>query len=172
MWIMSSQITHVGFADESHWNTGRFRSLGLVTARMKSVEEVERDLRRSLNESDIVEFKWQRLRTAKERFAAQKVCRICVKKACAGVVRIDVLIWDIEDSRHSVRGRDDLANLQRMYYHLFRNVLRTRWPHDSIWRLHPDEHTAMDWNTVKDCLGVVASRAVIERSLLPGESSA
>ena len=29
---MTATVTHVGFADESHWNTGRFRSLGLLTS--------------------------------------------------------------------------------------------------------------------------------------------
>ncbi len=38
---MNVGISHVGFADESNWNTGRFRSLGLVTAPFEYVEELE-----------------------------------------------------------------------------------------------------------------------------------
>jgi len=162
---MSSTITHIGFADESHWNTGRFRSIGMVTLALNCLEVMERDVRRLLKESQVGEFKWKNLDGAKERFAAEKLCQFAIEKACAGQLRADVLVWDIEDSRHKIQRRDDIANLQRMYYHVFRKVLRTRWPHDSIWRLHPDEHTAMDWNTVEDCLGFVASRAVIECSL-------
>jgi len=75
-----------------------------------------------------------------------------VDKASAGQLRVDVLVWDIEDSRHKIPKRDDNANLGRMYYHLFRSVLRKRWPDNAIWRLHPDEHTAMDWETLQDFL--------------------
>jgi hypothetical protein len=67
-----------------------------------------------------------------------------------------------------VRGRDDVANLQRMYYHLFRNVLRARWPNDAVWRLHPDRHTALDWETVKDCLEAKSTTVEVEPHLLAG----
>ena len=161
-------VTHVGFSDESNWNTGRFRSLGLVTAPLEYLDGLARELRHLLEESDMAEFKWKKLDGAKERFTAQKMCKCTVDKACAMQLRVDVLVWDIQDSRHSVHGRDDIANLQRMYYHLFRNVLRARWPNDAVWRLYPDEHTAMDWETVKDCLDAVSTRIELERSLLTG----
>jgi len=165
---MTTSITHVGFSDESNWNVGRFRSLGLVTAPIAYVDELETELRRLLETSNVREFKWKSLDGAKQRFAAKKMCTFAVDKACAMQLRVDVLVWDIQDSRHSVHGRDDIANLQRMYYHLFRNVLRARWPNDAVWRLYPDEHTAMDWETVKDCLDAVSTRIELERSLLTG----
>jgi len=149
---MSSTVTHVGFADESNWNTGRFRSLGMVTLSLSHLESIEGEVRRLLNESGVQEFKWRNLRGARERFAAEKLCAFAVDKASAGQLRVDVLVWDIEDSRHKIPKRDDTANLGRMYYHLFRSVLRKRWPDNAIWRLHPDEHTAMDWETLQDFL--------------------
>lgn len=132
--------------------------MGLVTAPLDRQPDLERELTELLRESGLSEFKWTDLRGAKERFAAEKMCRFALEHAAAGDLRVDVLIWDIEDRRHHVRGRDDVAKLQRMYYHLFRNVLRARWPNDAIWRLHPDEQTAMDWETVRDCLDAVAVR--------------
>jgi len=162
------RVSHVGFADESHWNTGRFRSLGLVTTPVDCVDSLEAKLHRLLEESGVREFKWKKLNGAKERFVAIKMCEFAVDVACTGKLRVDVLVWDIQDSRHDVQGRDDLANLQRMYYHLFRNVLRARWPNDAIWRLHPDEHTAMNWKTVRDCLENVSMAVQVERSLFTG----
>jgi len=162
---MTTSITHVGFSDESNWNVGRFRSLGLVTTPIAYVNELETDLRRLLETSNVREFQWKSLNGAKQRFAAEKMCTFAVEKACAKQLRVDVLVWDIEDSRHTIRGRDDIENLQRMYYHLFRNVLRARWPNHAVWRLQPDEHTAMDWETVKDCLHHVSERLEVERSL-------
>lgn len=161
-----SQVTHVGFADESHWNRGRFRSIGLVTTLDDNLETLNDTLRNILKESGVTEFKWKKLDGAKGRFAAEKLCRFAVDGACDGRLRMDVLIWDIEDSRHKVKRRDDIANLQRMYYHLFRNVLRARWPNNAVWRLCPDEHTALDWDNVQDYLDNASVGITVERSLL------
>lgn len=158
------RVTHVGFSDESNWNTGRFRSLGLVTAPLDHLEDLERKARAS----SVAELKWSRLTGARERSAALSMCDLAVQAACEGKLRVDVLVWDIQDERHDVRGRDDVANLQRMYYHLFRNVLRARWPDDAVWRLHPDEHTAMNWQAVEDCLQSVAQQYAVDRSLFTG----
>jgi len=96
------------------------------------------------------------------------MCEFAIENAIARKLRVDVLIWDIQDSRHKVPGRNDIANLQRMYYHLFRNVLRARWPNDAVWRLYPDEHTALDWETVRECLEKVSVTVQRERSLSTG----
>lgn len=159
--MSGAAVTHVGFSDESNWNTGRFRSLGLVTCAIASLDELETELRNLLKESSISEFKWKGLGGARERFAAIKMCKFAVEKAHNAKLRVDVLVWDTYDSRHNVPDRDDIANLQRMYYHLFRNVLRKRWPKDAVWRLHPDEHTAIDWETVQDFLENAAEGADI-----------
>jgi hypothetical protein len=166
---MSSTITHVGFADESYWNTGRFRGLGVVTLSLDWLKSLDGEARCLLDKSGVLEFKWKNLGGAKERFAAEKLCRFAVEKASAGQLRVDVLVWDIEDSRHKIAGRDDIANLERMYYHLFRNVLRARWPNDAVWRLCPDEHTALDWETLQDCLENVSAGVEVERSLFTGD---
>lgn len=162
-------ITHVGFGDESNWNKGRFRSLGLVTTPLAAFNDLNEQLRHILDESDVKEFKWQNLRQARERFAAEKMCDLAVEAVLRQQLRVDVLIWDIEDSRHKITARDDIANLQRMYYHLFRNVLRARWPDNAVWRLHPDEHTALDWETVQDCLEAKSTKLEPEHSLFPNE---
>ncbi|MEJ5349032.1 MAG: DUF3800 domain-containing protein [Desulfosoma sp.] len=163
--MTSLGVTHVGFSDESNWNKGRFRSLGLVTVPVDALDDLNRELNDVLVQSTISEFKWAKLRQARERFCAQRMCDFTIKHALNRRLRVDVMIWDIQDSRHDIPGRDDIANLQRMYYHLFRNVLRSRWPDDAVWRLHPDEHTAMDWKTLQDCLDNVADRLEVERSV-------
>ncbi|MHB2153726.1 DUF3800 domain-containing protein [Calditrichota bacterium GD2] len=164
--MSSLQVTHVGFSDESNWNTGRFRSLGLVTCPIKYLDELQTQLQKLIQESGISEFKWKKLRGAKERFAANKICEFTIYNARIGKLRVDILIWDIEDSRHKIEKRDDIANLQRMYYKIFQNVFRKRWPNDSIWRLYPDEQTAIDWDTIKDYLKRASESIEIEQSLL------
>jgi carbonic anhydrase len=58
---------------------------------------------------------------------------------------------------HKIRDRDDVANLQRMYYHIFKNVLSKRWPDKSSWILYPDQNTAIDWDTIEDILDIKSS---------------
>lgn len=165
---MSASITHIGFSDESNWNTGRFRSLGLVTVPSNCLAHIENELRQTLKESDIKEFKWKWLNGARERFAAQKMCRFAIENACSGRLRVDVLVWDIQDNRHKIAKRDDIANLGRMYYHLFRNVLRARWPSSAVWKLYPDEHTSLNWSTLEDCLDNKSFAVEVDNSLFTG----
>ena len=105
-----------------------------------------------LRESDVEELKWKKIRTAKYRFAAQKVIDACATALSDRRLRIDVLIWDSQDSRHAVRNPDLEANLQRMYFHLFKNVMSRRWPPDCVWRHIPDEHVGVKWDTLESCL--------------------
>lgn len=161
---MSRKITHIGFSDESNWNVGRFRSLALVTLSMAKLETLQSNLQQMLKDYGIKEFKWQKLRSTQTRVAALKICDYTIGRVRAGDLRIDVLVWDTEDSRHKVKGRDDTANLERMYYHLFRNVMRMRWPHDAVWKLCPDQNTALDWQNVKKYLDIASYYTKIERS--------
>jgi hypothetical protein len=153
------QVSHLAFADESHWNSGRFRSLALVTLRHADLPAFSYELQRLLEESKVKEFKWERLRDARYRFAALKLGTFAIEQAARQKLRLDILMWDTEDSRHSIRGRDDVQNLGRMYYQLFKYVLRERWPDKSTWRLHPDEHTALDWPNVEEYLDRASMRA-------------
>jgi hypothetical protein len=152
----NGQITHIGFSDESNWSKGRFRSIGIVTCRSSDLPDFDKELGLLLQDASISELQWKKLNGADKREAAKKACKFVLEKAHTGFMRVDVLIWDIQDSRHNVWGRDDIANLQRMYYHLFRNVMRARWPKEGVWCLRPDKHTAIDWMKTQACLENVA----------------
>jgi len=164
--MSEARITHVGFSDESHWNTGQFRSLGLVTCPSSLVESLETKLRDLLGSLSPTEFKWSKLKDEREKPTADAMCCFAVDQACARNIRVDVLIWDTRDSRHNVQGRDDIRNLQIMYYQLFKNVLRARWPDGAVWRLSPDEDTSMDWRTIQDFLETVSVKCEAEGSSL------
>ncbi|MBN8561060.1 MAG: hypothetical protein J0L70_11085 [Leptolyngbya sp. UWPOB_LEPTO1] len=154
----SRQPTHIAFTDESQYNVGRFGGLGMVSLRYSDLHSVVTDLTAILQASNLTEFKWNKLRSARERFAALKLVEFAVKKASTKNLRLDILTWDTHDSRHTVVNRDDIANLHRMYHHLFKNVMRERWSNDATWLLYPDEHTAMKWHEVDFHLGNVSHR--------------
>ena len=160
--IESATPTHVAYADETAHNIGRYRGVALITFSGEHEDALETDLQKILQQADVREFKWTKLRTAKYRFAPLNMVDLAVKHAVTGILRVDVLMWDTQDSRHRFKGRDDQANLQRMYYQLFHYVLRDRWPDGSVWRLCPDRQDAIDWETVEDILYSVGSRIQAE----------
>lgn len=136
---------YLAFADETNYNKGRYKGIGLISVASEDASALSGNLSKILVESNVSEAKWSNLNSAKARFAAQKMLDLTVKAVIEGILRVDVLTWDIEDSRHNLLSRDDIANLQRMYYHLFKNVLVNRYPDGCIWQLHPDENLAMKW---------------------------
>lgn len=152
------QSTHVAFGDESNWKTGRYRAIGLISANRKHAVEIHRTLADIMEPREIAEFKWSKLKTWKYFDAARLMADLLVREAAENRARVDVLIWDTHDERHAVSGRDDIANLQRMYYHLFRNVLSKRWSNVGTWKIVPDQHSDMDWSTVQDILGRIARK--------------
>lgn len=150
--------SHVAYSDESNWNKGRYRSLALITSDHRTSVSVDTHLRQALKESSIKEFMWKRFDSARDRFLASKMHRYAVELASKSLMRIDVLVWDIEDSRHKIHGRDDIENLKRMYYHLLKWVLCNCWPSKSTWSLNPDQHSALDWQELQSFLQAKSQR--------------
>lgn len=143
--------SHVAFSDDSGHGDGRYNSLGLVTFPF----EYEKSLR---NELEILfvsaginsEFKWHDVSSARHRFAAEGLQTFIFNHL--DKIRVDVLVWDMKDTRHKdIPGRDDNANIARMYYHLLENTLK-RWGYNSSWLWKPDKQSPMDWRTLADCL--------------------
>ena len=62
-------------------------------------------------------------------------------------VRVDVLTWNIDDSRQDVTNRDDVANSQRMFFHLH-CVLMERRAAQSRWHIRPDQQVNIEWDTI------------------------
>lgn len=103
-------------------------------------------------ESDVKECKWYKLESAKSRFAIQKILTLCLEYTDTERLRIDVLVWDSDDSRHKVIGRDDNKNLMNMYIQLLRNVIVKRWRGSGVWQIFPDQNSIIDWVHVRNIL--------------------
>ena len=161
-----AEVSHFAFSDESYYTNGRYRSVAVVTFESENKERISNTFCQVLGHSQISEFKWNKLRQARERFAAIKLINELILLAQKNLIRVDVLIWDTQDSRHQVTGRDDIANLQRMYYHLFKNVLKARWPGQNKWFLFPDENSALDWQSVQDFLDAAGLSFRVSGSLV------
>ncbi|MEO8065528.1 MAG: DUF3800 domain-containing protein [Candidatus Doudnabacteria bacterium] len=145
--------THFAFSDDSKHHQGRFNSLAVLTVNRDHIKRLNAGLLEIYKNSDVgKEFKWGKLSSAKYRFAAEKILDFIFLNR--DKLRIDVIIWDLLDSRHrGIIHRDDNANLVRMYYHLISSILSQRWPIDGhSWRWFPDNQSSVDWNVLWDCI--------------------
>jgi len=144
-------ITHLAYSDDSGGAKQRYQSLSLITLSSGSAKDFLDEIQSLLKESNISEFKWQELRSARYRFASKKIIDFVFKHLKD--IRVDTLIWDHRDKRHDMQGRDENENRVRMYYHLVSTTLSKRWPIPSNrWEWRPDEQSAVDWKTLWDCL--------------------
>ncbi len=158
-------MNFIAYSDESY-STERFRSIATFSFSEKVYGYIRSELLNILKESDVSEFKWHKLKDAKYRFCALKLVEAVIGFLGKYDVRIDVLIWDTQDSRHQVPGRDDTANFERMFFHLHSQALKRR-PRNARWKIYPDRRLEIDWETVALCLQAVGKRIeVIDLPLL------
>lgn len=139
------------FSDESHVTASVLRSIASVSLPTNKVDEVNCEIKAILENSNVEEFKWHSLKSAKYRFAAEKIISQIIRYVGTSELRIDTLIWNTSDNRHKIKNRDDIANFERMYFHLLKNIFSRR-EIGSSWHVYPDERVDVDWETVDNCL--------------------
>lgn len=104
-----------------------------------------------LKDGCVDELKWHKIKGAKARICANAVLDWVIRKAIPRDARVDVLVWDITDSRHRIARRDDRKNFERMFFHLHKASMSKR-PAGEDWHLRPDERQDIDWETIRSCL--------------------
>lgn len=144
---MSYQI----YSDESGHE--RFRSIGVLSGEKTNIDKLRDELEIILKNHgrECIEFK--KIAGDKEKEdSSQNFVTKGVEYCAANKIRIDVLTWDTQDSRHSIKGRDDIKNLQIMYYKILKWAKQC-WKHDTLdWDFYPDEHSAINWREIVDYL--------------------
>lgn len=139
----------LAFTDESNWNKGQFRAVAALSLPANEHHALKPELQAILKREGLTELKWERVgRDGRATRAAHAIFGAVVTAATRGQLTLDVLTWDIQDSRHSIPGRDDAENLARMYHHLLVAVCQ-RWP-AGRWTIHPDEGSPVRWWQLED----------------------
>ena len=160
-------MKYVAYSDES--GTGdRFTSIASFSLRKDALSTVNDTIKQLLNSSSVSEFKWQKLKDARYRHCALKLIDSVWGFLRSADARVDVIIWDNQDERHAVAGRDDSANFGRMYFHLQAASMKRR-PRKAEWQLYPDEKVDIDWVTVRECLAAVGRRRPFVKAPLLGD---
>ncbi|MBR8828057.1 MAG: DUF3800 domain-containing protein [Gomphosphaeria aponina SAG 52.96 = DSM 107014] len=162
---ISQDITHLAFSDESNYNDGKFRAISVISLKRESHELLANELKKIAENKEV---KWNEINgDSKRTKIAINFIDFAIKYANLNRIRIDTLIWDIADYRHKVAKRDDKQNFQKMYYHLLKNIITKRWSSNGYWHLFPDEHTAMDWEILKDFLGLSVNSHLLQEKQQP-----
>jgi len=134
------------YSDESGIFDHPFQSIAVVSGKEEMLEELRNRLQEEINDRQILEVKFSEITGYNSPIAeaARQFIKIAVKDfAIKRKMRIDILTWDLDDSRHAVLDLDNFANLGRMYYHLLIHVAK-QW--DQIhWSLYPDINPKVDW---------------------------
>ncbi len=141
------------FCDASGIFDHQFQSIGVVSGRVDALDELRSVLASITDEYEVREVKFAeitRYDSRDYRVALATVARVIGGYCRYNRVRIDVMTWDMADSRHAIPGRDDIQNLGRLYYHLLLDVTK-RWP-EGEWNLIIDKNEKVDFAALKDCI--------------------
>lgn len=138
---------YAAYSDKSGTFTRRFQSIALVTGKTDALDELSKLLTHVLAQKQVAEVKFELVRTHAPMLEAAYAFLECLVIQFANVnkARLNVLTWDTQDARHTISGRDDIANLERMYYKMFMHVAR-QWQVRSTWKFFPDENSHIDWS--------------------------
>lgn len=134
----------VAYSDESGIFDKRYQAIGVISGEKRDMLAIRSELNRILKNNNVKEFKWKQIRTDRKKIeVANLFVQKAVEFAVQGLIRIDVLIWDMHDKRHSIPRRDNQANLERMYYKVLRHISE-RWG-KRHWELYLDKNSAINW---------------------------
>lgn len=135
------------FSDESSSKSKRYNSVCALSIKSSVFDQLLNDLKEILDKYNITEIKFSETKTHKPKVeCAREFILTAIKYASDNKLRIDVIIWDMQDTRHSIQGRDDEENFKRMYFHLLRNVVE-RWKIFQC-NFYPDEKSTFNYNEI------------------------
>jgi hypothetical protein len=66
-------MEYISFADESYSSEGNFKSIAAFSLKSDNLSQVNLNLKNLLKESNVNEFKWQKLKDARYKSCAHKL---------------------------------------------------------------------------------------------------
>lgn len=144
--------TFAAYSDESGIFNHRYQAIAVVSGRGMILTPLSAKLQSILSKNEINEVKFALIRTHRPIIEAARQFVQCVVKEFASrlMIRVDILVWDTQDSRHAIQGRNNIANLERMYYKVLTHAAR-QW-NQAEWNFYPDKNSQIHWNEIADFL--------------------
>lgn len=134
------------FSDESGIDRrNRFGAICTISGPREVLLKLHSELNKVLDSYKRSDFGFSKVKGRKNLNLAKELVDIGLKYIHSKKIWIHILIWDKNDDRHRVQGRDDNANLARMYYHIIKQV-HIDWRNIDDWSFYPDQFSAIDWS--------------------------
>jgi hypothetical protein len=157
---MTSDAGWVIYSDESSYNYGAVRGVGAVSLRVDDSARLGAELASLLRASSVRELKWEKVRTARAAFAAQKALTWALDHALDGELWIETLTWEVTSAAASRVRRPTLTQLRNAYTTLLSSVMARqaqRGEQSQRWRIVPDEQSAIPWTRIQEALPQIAT---------------
>lgn len=145
---------YYAYSDESHHSQGHYRSIALVQIDKDKINNIENKLNRILIKYGIKieSFKWTNIKTKNEYHALRDLLNYLLPLLEKRLIKIEVIIWHIQDSRHSVLKRDDTTNLSMMYDKLIKDFVERHLKKRDKLYLYADQTDSMNWEELQQIL--------------------
>ena len=156
------------YGDESGTFDHRFQSIAIVSGEEHVINELREKLRNEINDKGIREVKFSEIKgyqSPRAEVARQFINYTVREFANYKRARIDILTWDIQDSRHNIPNIDNVTNLQIMYYHVLEHMAG-QWK-EIRWNFYPDTNSKINWNEIAKYLNMTSlSRSKLKQPTL------
>ena len=156
------------YGDESGTFDHRFQSIAIVSGEEHVINELREKLRNEINDKGIREVKFSEIKgyqSPRAEVARQFINYTVREFANYKRARIDILTWDIQDSRHNIPNIDNVNNLQIMYYHVLEHMAG-QWK-EIKWNFYPDTNSKINWNEIAKYLNMTSlSRSKLKQPTL------
>ena len=141
------------FSDESGTvGNERYHAIGTVSGSLQDMRTLHKQIGDTLGKYKKSDVKFKKVNgDSTYTKISKEFISLGLKKCHEGIIRINVMVWDTQDSRHSIQGRDDVENFKRMYYHALKVTMK-QWNNQLKWEFYPDEQTAINWQEIADYL--------------------
>ncbi|HEX3273190.1 MAG TPA: hypothetical protein VHR15_21265 [Ktedonobacterales bacterium] len=160
---MTSDAGWLIYSDESSYNYGAVRGVGAVSLRVVDAARLGDELTVLIHESGMRELKWEKVRTARAAFAAQKALMWALDHALDGELWIETLTWEVSSAAASSARRPTLTQFCNAYTTLLSSVITRhaqrgdRGEQSQGWRIVPDEQSAIPWTRIQETLPQTAT---------------
>jgi hypothetical protein len=152
---MTSDKGWMIYSDESSYNYGAVRGVSAVRLRQDDAARLSEELASLLRASSVRELKWEKVRTARAAFAAQKALAWALDLALDGELWIEALTWEVTSATASRARRPTLTQLHSVYTALLSSVMARQsqqGEQSQRWRIVPDEQPAISWTRIQAAL--------------------
>lgn len=145
---------YFAFSDESNYTDGDYRSVSIVTVHEDIFQDLQSELENVLNKYNIkiTSFKWKEIKNNNKTDALKEILLYLFDLMKEKLIIIEILTWNIHDSRHNVVGREDTENLSYMYDKLIKDFANRHLNAGDCLYLFPDQNSAINWEKLEEIL--------------------